>query len=521
MLEYLIQLPFDSLGQNLLGFLDLSDIIQFENAATSHESQQLLRETLPYSPPNMVECFEFNRELIDWCNKRRYRFQHATISVETLFEVKYQRYIFDNIELHLKSNASSQHIEPLKNNYINRRVTSVKIRGNQDPAVIEVLFSLLSCVRSLIIQTPTISHWMEHIKQIGPCLHELSINCWTSQFKMLTTITEYCPNLEKLSWTYGPDVSDSNILQSIANNCSHLRILDIDLFYNTSVEADADLTAFAEKCPQLEELNLKCSQLTDQSIIALSQHCSRLKKLKLNYEDNSPPITVSSVIALSERGLPLEKFTTYDSGLLIPSAEIAAQCAYTLSRVHVLNTYTWLETIENVLYADPYMTGLRDLNLHSFGDHLLVPHLLLLLQGHCARLENLSIREASSITPQQLNEIVAMCPQLLTVTITKATCSTDVVLVELARSCPHLQKLALYSRSEVTEEGVLALAAHCAQLREIYTHSITMTEETVRQLVHHCRYLTKLGTQVPSQGRSRPNVKSWSKKVIRTLRLGV
>ena len=48
MLEYLIQLPYDFLGQSMLGFLDLIDIIQFENASTSHESQQLLKAILPY-----------------------------------------------------------------------------------------------------------------------------------------------------------------------------------------------------------------------------------------------------------------------------------------------------------------------------------------------------------------------------------------------------------------------------------------------------------------------------------------
>ena len=47
MLEYLIQLPYDYLGQSMLGFLDLIDIIQFENASTSHESQQLLKALLP------------------------------------------------------------------------------------------------------------------------------------------------------------------------------------------------------------------------------------------------------------------------------------------------------------------------------------------------------------------------------------------------------------------------------------------------------------------------------------------
>ena len=51
MLEYLIHLPYDLLGHNILRFLEFIDIIQYEKAAASHESQQLLRKILPYYPP--------------------------------------------------------------------------------------------------------------------------------------------------------------------------------------------------------------------------------------------------------------------------------------------------------------------------------------------------------------------------------------------------------------------------------------------------------------------------------------
>ena len=43
MLEYLIQLPSETLGHNVLGFLEVIDLIQLENAAASSKSQQLLK----------------------------------------------------------------------------------------------------------------------------------------------------------------------------------------------------------------------------------------------------------------------------------------------------------------------------------------------------------------------------------------------------------------------------------------------------------------------------------------------
>ena len=195
---------------------------------------------------------------------------------------------------------------------------------DQDPVVIEVLFLLLSNVQSLYIESSNLSQWMGHIRAIGPGLREMAIYDDVPQLAMITTVTLCCPYLEKLSLISWSSVSSSDILQSIANNCPHIRSLDIEnLDYHTSAMCNADLTAFAEKCPQLEELSLGCKQLTDPSLIALAQHCSRLKKLILS----GCNVTATSLIALSERGLPLEELDIPR----IPAAEIAAQCAHALS----------------------------------------------------------------------------------------------------------------------------------------------------------------------------------------------
>ena len=145
MLDYLLQLSFEVLGQNVLAFLELVDIVRFENAAASHKSQQLLRAILPYCSyiavtPNIK--FEFNCKSMIWFNTRRCRVKHAIVPVKVMYKVHVQHHIIDNIELRFSNNTSLRYIESLNNPYIHERVTSVTIKGNQDPAVIEVLFSL-------------------------------------------------------------------------------------------------------------------------------------------------------------------------------------------------------------------------------------------------------------------------------------------------------------------------------------------------------------------------------------------
>ena len=390
----------------------------------------------------------------------------------------------------------------------------MEIKGSPDPVVMEVLFSLLtsSSVRSLDIESPNLSQWMEHIKKIGPCLRELYLRGGFKQFQILQTKTKYFPYLEKLSFDY---VSGGTVLQTIAINCPHLRSLDIKMKYNTSTEADADLTAFAEMCPQLEELSIDCRQLTNQSVIGHAQHCSRLKMLKLTCW----LITATSLIALSERGLPLEELSIIPR-IHIPSAEIAAQYAHALSRIRELETNFYADRSDQLHYTIQYRTGLRLLHLESSVDHLLVPHLLQLLQGQCyAGLESLYIGPKSSITAEQLSELVSTCPRLDIVYCIHYSCISEAVLVELARSCPHLQKVTLCF-SEVTEEDMLAIAAHCRQLREINLPDNTLTEETVRQLAQHCRRLSKVNIReyVREGGIMVGCCKQYSSKEIRALR---
>ena len=494
--------------------------MQFENAATSQKSQQLLRAILPYYPPIVVSDswnrVNFNHIVCNWFSNRRCRVQFMRIPIESLCEVNFEHSVLHDITLCLKEKAYLEDIVSLNDSNFSNKITKLQFRGDQDPAVIEVLFSLLSnsSVRSLDIQESNPLRWMEHIKKIGPCLCELIIDD-SESLKVFKAVVECCPYLEKLILNFQFGVSDSSdILQSTASNCPCLRSLLIyKLIYDTSPAADADLTAFAEKCPQLEELSLHCRQLTDQSVIALAQHCSRLKNLEID----GGRYTVAALIALSERGLPLEELII--PKIPIPSVEIAAQCAHTLSRIRRLSTHRNSGSVVDMHYALQYMTGLRRLNLESSDDHLLVPQLLLLLQGQCcAGLESLTIGSKSSITSQQLCELIAGCLQLQTLYIDKPTCTSDAQLLELARSCPHLQKVTLNS-SAVTEEGVLALAVHCRLLREIYIPCIALSEETIRQLAQHCRHLTELHVRVREGEVIVESCKQYSSKEIRALRL--
>ena len=517
MLQFLTQIPCEVLGQNMLVYLEMIDIIQLENASASHESQKLLKAIFPYCPPAVVtpvERFELTRESIKWFNSRCFHVHFVKVNVESLYRANYKHCVFNNIKLCLNRKIDSYDIKTMENMYIKESVTCLEIEGDENSTMIEVLFSQLSALRSLRIQASNLSQWFEHINKIGQFLHTLFIAGDSIQVtQSIKPVMEYCPNLEKLSVNCVSAVSESNFLQSIARNSPHLRSLDIFIDYQVKDEFNSDLTAFAEKCPQLEELCLFCEQLTDQSVLTLAQHFSRLKKLQWY----GSQITVASLVTLSERGLPLEELKI--PWIPIPSSDIAAQCAHALSRIRELNTLKndnhYIKV--DVRYTIQYMTELRLLRLWDSKDHLLLPYML--QPGHCANIQDLAVWTGSSITPQRLSKLVTMCPQLHSLYINLPTCISDTVLVALAHSCPKLQRVILDSNN-VTEEGVLTLASHCRQLQNFSIHQIVLSNEGVAKIFQFCRNLKQLHVMVTEGKGALFKVchKSYTSKEIRALK---
>ena len=517
MLQYLVHLPYEAFGEFMLGFLDLIDIVQLEKAAANHEAQKLLKGILPYCPDVVIPDRSFNQlqlkpGFINWFHKRRCCVQFVKIAIEVLLEVDFENSMLNNIELCFDEKIVPKIIKPLQNPCINQRIRCVEIKGDQYFEVMEVLFLLLSCggsVRCLTIQESNLSQWIEYLQNIAHDLKELVIEDKSADIRMYLTILQNCSDLEILSLSYMPQMKASNILVSIARNCPYLYTLSIkELTYRSESEAEADLTAFAEECPQLEELSLNCKQFTNQSVITLAQHCSNLCKLKLS----GFSIGAASLIALSERGLPLEELDI--PRIPIRSAEIAAQCAHALSQIRKLRTCKLDCRKDRSPCVLQYMTGLRELRLDSAEDHLLVPHLLLL----CAGLESLYIHSTSSVTPQQLSEILPECANLHTLDVRKPACISTAVLPVVALP-PHLQKVTLHN-TELMEEDVLTLAVHCRQLQVLNVNNIAVAEETMGKIVLYCRRLTELHIRVTVREREALVERSrhYSSKEIRALR---
>ena len=96
------------------------------------------------------------------------------------------------------------------------------------------------------------------------------------------------------------------------------------------------------------------NNINDAAVIAIAQHCPKLQNLIITLHIT---ITYNSLIALSERGLPLQELYI-PSILNIPTVDIARRCSHALSCIRRLDTNQLGQKGQDANILLPYMTGL-------------------------------------------------------------------------------------------------------------------------------------------------------------------
>ncbi|KAF8928142.1 hypothetical protein BGZ47_001798 [Haplosporangium gracile] len=160
-----------------------------------------------------------------------------------------------------------------------RHLSGHNFTGNLLQAIAETqpLLSKIDCTHPRFDDDELISF----AKQF-PNLLRLSVSL--HQFmtaKALIGVADYCSQLEYLNFHFCLSLQ-SNGFQALLAVSPNLRFLDLGL---TEVH-DADIILVANQCPQLESLKLPfCGNLTQMSIRAIVQSCTRLVHMDLSFCD--------------------------------------------------------------------------------------------------------------------------------------------------------------------------------------------------------------------------------------------
>ena len=211
-------------------------------------------------------------------------------------------------------------------------------------------------------------------------------------------------------------------------------------------------------------------------MIAIAQHYPKLETLVINFSK----ITYLSVLALSERGLPLKELDIVPLPS-IPTADIARRCSHALSCIRHLTTDNFLRNGQDASILIPCMTGLTSVYI-NYNWNFYVQ----LLSQHCHKLTTVeadrNYYSTGDISDTALIELIHACPQLHTLCILYETDITDIGILALSEHCPQLQMLRINECYKVTETAVLQILQRCRKLTTLEVSSSSLSEETWTQL---------------------------------------
>ena len=201
--------------------------------------------------------------------------------------------------------------------------------------------------------------------------------------------------------------------------------------------------------------------MDDAVVMVVAQHCPKLETLELPVHSG---ITYNSLLALSERGLPLIELNILDIPN-IPTADIARYCSHALSCIRSLDTSYHQNNIEEVSVILPYMTGLTSVFLGGS-----TPSYIPLLTQYCHKITEIAVYGDN----YSIQDILSLChanPLLQVLFSSKEWGLTDTTLIELIHACPHLHTLYLSKEMNFTNIAIIALSEHCTQLQELDIHN--------------------------------------------------
>ena len=432
MLNLLEHLPVELLGTHVLGYISLKDIVMLERACGSKKSHQVLLDLILYCPSIKLPLNkQRNKLILDWFVITQCRIDTLTLYLPGNIDIEGLNVDYFNLEI--SANLSGEYKHVFKDYSIRIKFQAITIFGNQNKEVIEQLSACTSAT-------------FRSIK-------ELSIMCSYNCMNWLT--------VDVLSrWK-----------------------LNEFFLASSSVTTSDIVTLIAQTCTELTSITLDSHAVDDAAVIAIAQHCSKLENFVLL---DDPTITYNSLLALSERGLPLKQLEIYTIPY-IPTADIARRCSHALSCIRYLTTENLSGYGEHANLLLPYMTGLTSVYFNHLNN-LFIP----LLTKHFSKLTEIEVCGSDCHVTDMLTLYCAN-PLLQKLLYYHRVGISDTTLIELIHVCPHLHTLRLPYETDITDIGILALSEHCSQLQCLeVTNCKQLTEAAVLQLLQRCRKLTRL-----------------------------
>lgn len=325
-----------------------------------------------------------------------------------------------------------------------------------------------------------------------PKLRSLSIQyCTNITDKSVAFVFDACKNLECLNASkahhdqkernenIGPKISD-NGLKNIFGNCQHFRKLDIR---NNTAIGDTSICHLAKCCPNIEDLDLSMSKITDESVISLSRFSSRLRILDIS---RCCSITGASISQLVMRCIRLSSLSLFGCS----GVKDINLCAFYQSIV----TGNSGKECPNV-HETQHGSLTSDESSFCIDHNCMIEHAS--CQGKIPDQFGLSVLDLShtSVTAESLLQVAAHCPNLVDLRLQNCCLVTDEAILFVIQRCRQLQNLNLSGwygpqRMILSNLSLCAIAKFGENIEELsICFNSLITIKGIKEVIVGCKLL--------------------------------
>lgn len=166
-------------------------------------------------------------------------------------------------------------------------------------------------------------------------------------------LTRSCPNLQTLVLADCKNLTKRSFML-LAQRCPNLQDLNLYGFHIT----DESIVEVAQQCPKLQTLYLEgCKHLTDKSMVALAQGCPNLQRLGMRYCEN---LTDKSVMALDQGCPNLRYLETRSRKLTEASIEVLVKSCRDLETLIIeICSQAMTDAIDTLVPKYPHLSIVR------------------------------------------------------------------------------------------------------------------------------------------------------------------
>eukprot|EP01124_Arcella_intermedia_P015195 TRINITY_DN21706_c0_g1_i1.p1 TRINITY_DN21706_c0_g1~~TRINITY_DN21706_c0_g1_i1.p1 ORF type:complete len:417 (-),score=67.97 TRINITY_DN21706_c0_g1_i1:14-1264(-) len=293
------------------------------------------------------------------------------------------------------------------------------------------------------------------LSHLWPSLNKIKLldlaGCKAITDAALKGITQNCKSLRIISLYQCRNITNDGLIELL--NAVSLKSLNLQCCRNISDKAGLVIAQHTD----LVLLNLRgCSLLTDQSIVKISESCTKMKQLCLWGLEN---ITNQSVLSLTE---------------------------------HLKDSLTELSLAECVKIDDMGLVGIKHCTRLRMLDLAQIKGITTNSITELDLLPSLEILDLKSanVLPAFINKVLTSSFTLRILNLSQCLKINDSTLTTIGKNLFNMEKLALNGCKRISDAGILHIAYGCPKLIEIQlSGDINLTDNSLVPLVQNCTNL--------------------------------